>query len=145
MALTRGTVAETAGSLPVRTDTGRDLAKRSARSRLRAYSSPPNPHKMPAKKNRETPFHFPLVPLLGVVAGRQGKHSKVVSAILSDLRQLDAHSAIKVSLEANGAKKADLRSALHRAARIRNIKLSTTSDDKNLYVFHGQPRNQRLG
>ncbi len=99
---------------------------------------------MPAKKQRETPHHFPLVPLQGIAAGRQGKHSKVVSEILSDLEKLDAYSAIKVSLEAAGAKKADLRSALHRAAKIRNLELATTADNKNLYVFRRRPRNQPL-
>ena len=46
-----------------------------------------------------------------------GKHYKIVSQILSDLKKLDQYSALKVESLKVGVKKADLRAAPHRAAQ----------------------------
>ncbi len=62
-----------------------------------------------------------------------------MSEILSDLRKLDEHSAIKIDLSETGEKKADLRSALHRAAKNNKMNLATTSDEKHLFVFRKLP------
>jgi hypothetical protein len=89
-------------------------------------------------KNRrqEAPSsHFPSVPLAEAVESRTSRHAKIVSQILSDVEKLDEYSAIKVNLFDSGEKKADLRSALHRAAKKSNVILATTSDEKHLYVF----------
>src|SRR4030081_550107 len=86
--------------------------------------------------------HFPSVPLAEAVDNRVSRHGKIVSEILSDLEQLDEFSAIKVNLAEAGKKKADLRSALHRAARKNNVHLATTSDVKHLYVFRGLPKSR---
>ncbi len=71
---------------------------------------------MPGKKGGQ-PLHFPVTPLAELRGGRIGKHSKMVSEILSDLKKLDEYSALKIDLAEAGYKKADLRSALHRAAK----------------------------
>ena len=86
-------------------------------------------------------LHFPVVPLAAATNSRNGKHRKIVLEIFSDLKKLDEHSAIKVDFAEAGLKKADLRSAVHRAAKKRNIDLVTTSDQKNLYIF---PRPRQL-
>ena len=89
---------------------------------------------MKAKKTQISPPHFPAVPLTDANQ-RAGKHHKIVSDILSDLGKLDQYSAIKIDLVELGKNKGDLRAALHRAAKKKNIDLVTTSDERNLYVF----------
>jgi hypothetical protein len=85
-------------------------------------------------------LHFPAVPLTTATSNRNGKHRRITAEILSDLKQLDEHSALKVNFVEAGVKKADLRSAVHRAAKNKNMNLVTTSDQKNLYVFHRPSR-----
>ena len=89
---------------------------------------------MKSKKFAKASLHFPLVSL-AEANKRVGKHHRIVHDVLSDLAKLDEYSAIKIDLAAVGKKKADLRAALHRAARNAKIPLATTSDTKNLYVF----------
>ncbi len=66
-----------------------------------------------------------------------GRRAELVSMILSDFEKLDEHYALKIDLGQVGETKANLRSALHREARKRQINLSTRSDEKHLYVFRG--------
>jgi hypothetical protein len=85
-------------------------------------------------------LHFPSVPL-AQANKRAGKHYRIVRDILSDIARLDEFSAIKINLAVIGKKKADLRAAIHRAAKRQNVPLSTTSDDKHLYVFRSSPNS----
>jgi hypothetical protein len=96
---------------------------------------------MKNRKQQTASSHFPSVPLAEAVDSHLSKHAKIVSEILSDLEKLDEFSAIKVNLSDSGEKKADLRSALHRAARKNNMTLATTSDEIHLYVFRKVPRS----
>lgn len=89
---------------------------------------------MKAQKRAKPSLHFPLVSL-AEANKRAGKHHSIVYDILSDLAMLDEYSAIKVDLAAVGKKKADLRAALHRAARNAKLPLATSSEGNNLYVF----------
>jgi hypothetical protein len=89
---------------------------------------------MKIRKSSTGSLHFPRVSL-AEANKRAGKHHKIVRDILSDLAKLDQYSAIKIDLVAVAKKKADLRAALHRAARNAKIRLATTSDKNNLYVF----------
>jgi hypothetical protein len=89
---------------------------------------------MKAKKTQDSPLHFPVVPLTEANQ-RAGKHHKIVSDILSDFARLDQYGAIKIDLAEVGKKKADLRAALHRAVKKKNLNLVTTSDERHLYVF----------
>ncbi|MFB3916490.1 MAG: hypothetical protein ACE14M_07165 [Terriglobales bacterium] len=95
----------------------------------------------PSKRRRKAPLYFPPVPLAEVVT-TTGKHSKIISEIFSDLQILDNHCALKIALAEVGEKKADLRSALHRAARKKHMALATASDKEHLYVFRPQPKPQ---
>ena len=97
---------------------------------------------MKNKKPQAASSHFPSVPLAEAVDSRTSRHAKIVSEILSDLEKLDQYSAIKVNLTDSGEKKADLRSAIHRAAKKNNTPLATTSDDKHLFVFRKLPRSR---
>ncbi|MGA9308236.1 MAG: hypothetical protein WBW31_22755 [Candidatus Sulfotelmatobacter sp.] len=71
-----------------------------------------------------------------VPQGRKGKHRKAVADILADLPKLTAQQAIKVPLSSlNGEKMQNLRSALNRVTREKNIPVVTSSDKKFLYVW----------
>ena len=72
---------------------------------------------------------------LDVPKGRDGKHKKIVTQILSELEQLDPERALKVPLKALPDTKENIRSALNRATRQRGINISTSSDAEFLYIW----------
>ena len=78
---------------------------------------------------------FSTVPLSDIPSSRKSRHGRIVAEILTQLKTLDASSAIRIPLGEIGEHKANLRSALHRAARNARVDLMTASDEKNLYVF----------
>jgi hypothetical protein len=92
------------------------------------------------KKGSGTSLHFPAVPLTQANQ-RAGKHYRLVSDILSDVVSLDEFSAIKIDLAESGVKKAHLRAAIHRAAKKQKMKVGTTSDERNIYVFRFSLKN----
>ena len=71
--------------------------------------------------------HYAAVDRSDVPQGRKGKHRKAVSDILADLSKL------------NGEKMQNLRSALNRVTREKNIPVETSSDEKYLYVWRADP------
>ena len=80
--------------------------------------------------------HYESVDQAEVPQGRKGKHRKTVADILGDLTKLKPQQAIKVPLSSlNGEKMQNLRSALNRVTRERNIPVETSSDEKYLYVW----------
>jgi len=81
--------------------------------------------------------HYESLNQAEVPRGRKGKHRKAVADILADLGKLKPQQAIKVPLSSlNGEKMQNLRSALNRVTRERNIPVVTSSDEKYLYVWH---------
>lgn len=84
--------------------------------------------------------HYAAVNRSEVPQGRHGKHRKAVGDILADLSKLDAQQAVKIPLSSlNGEKMQNLRSALNRATREKNIPVATSSDEKYLYVWRADP------
>ncbi len=84
--------------------------------------------------------HYSAVNRVDVPQGRKGKHRKAVGDILADLAKLNAQQAIKIPLSSlNGEKMQNLRSALNRATREKNIPVVTSSDEKYLYVWRADP------
>jgi hypothetical protein len=84
--------------------------------------------------------HYAAVNRSDVPQGRKGKHRKVVGDILADLSKLKAQQAVKIPLSSlNGEKMQNLRSALNRATREKNIPVETSSDEKYLYVWLADP------
>ena len=60
--------------------------------------------------------------------------------ILSDLSKLKPRQAVKIPLSSlHGEKMQNLRSALNRVTREKNIPVETSSDEKYLYVWRADP------
>jgi hypothetical protein len=84
--------------------------------------------------------HYAALNRSDVPQGRKGKHRKAVADILGDLSKLNAKQAIKIPLSSlNGEKMQNLRSALNRVTRERDIPVETSSDEKYLYVWRADP------
>jgi len=84
--------------------------------------------------------HYAAVNRSDVPQGRKGKHRKAVADILADLTKLNTQQAVKIPLSGlNGEKMQNLRSALNRVTREKNIPVVTSSDEKYLYVWRADP------
>jgi hypothetical protein len=80
--------------------------------------------------------HYTSVNRTDVPQGRKGKHRKAVADILADLSKLSDQQAVKIPLSGlNGEKMQNLRSALNRVTREKNIPVVTSSDEKYLCVW----------
>jgi len=73
-----------------------------------------------------------------VPKGRDGKHKRIVTQLLSDIDQLESGRALKIPLAALPDTKENIRSALNRATRQRGIELATFSDAEFLYVWKAE-------
>ncbi len=86
-------------------------------------------------ETNRAPSRFQSISQLEVPKGRDGKHKKIVSELMSDIDHLGSGSALKVPLSALPDTKENIRSALNRAARQRGIEVATSSDAEYLYVW----------
>jgi hypothetical protein len=80
--------------------------------------------------------HFKTMAMVDVPRSRNGKHKKIVTAILRDLDQLGVDAAFKVPLAELGDTKENVRSALNRATRKSNREVATATDENFLYVWN---------
>jgi hypothetical protein len=80
-------------------------------------------------------MNFPSIQQEDVPKGREGKHKKIISRLLSDIDQLASGSALKVPLARLPDTKENIRSALNRATHQRGIEVSTSSDEDYLYIW----------
>ena len=80
-------------------------------------------------------MRFESVLQADVPKGRDGKHRLIVEQLLNDIGQLEEGSALKVPLSALPDSKENIRSALSRATRQREIEIATASDEDFLYVW----------
>lgn len=91
---------------------------------------------MTAKDEPEAiPMTFESISQADVPKGRDGKHKKIVSQLLNDLSQLQSGSALKIPLSELPDSKENIRSALSRATKQKNIEIATSSDEGFLYVW----------
>jgi hypothetical protein len=87
-------------------------------------------------RNQEIPAaKFQSVLQANVPKGREGKHKKIVQELIEGIEQLQNGSALKVPLAELPDSKENIRSALSRATRQRNIDIATSSDENYLYVW----------
>jgi hypothetical protein len=78
---------------------------------------------------------FGSVLQVDVPKGRDGKHKRIITQLLSDIGQLEPGTALKIPLSELPDTKENIRSALSRAARQGKIDLATSSNDEFLYVW----------
>jgi hypothetical protein len=79
---------------------------------------------------------YERVPISGLLKGRRGKHNDLILGVLHDLGSLPKDEAIRIPLKKVGrVSLTNLRSAISRAARIRKIKIRTSSDSDYLYLW----------
>lgn len=78
---------------------------------------------------------YNAIPQKDVPKGREGKHKHIVMRILGDLEQLADGLALKIPLSDLPDTKENIRSALNRATRLRNMDVATSSDAEFLYVW----------
>ena len=93
---------------------------------------------MVAKKNGGGRYSalYQTVPVEALQQTRKGKHYDFVSGVLSDLEVLKPGSAIKIPLEGvKGISVVKLRAAINRATAAKGMKISTSSDAGNFYVW----------
>jgi hypothetical protein len=95
---------------------------------------------MAAKPDSDAaPMKFQSILQLDVPKGRDGKHKRIVTQLLSDIEGLVAGSALKIPLSALPDTKENIRSALNRATHHRGMEVSTSSDAEFLYVWKVEP------
>jgi hypothetical protein len=85
------------------------------------------------------PMKFQSILQLDVPKGRDGKHKRIVTQLLSDIEGLVAGSALKIPLSALPDTKENIRSALNRATHFRGMEVATSSDAEFLYVWKVEP------
>ncbi len=85
---------------------------------------------------KKSPMNFETMAQTDVPQGRDGKHKKIVTKILSDLDRLAAGVALKVPLASLEDSKENVRSALNRAIHKDERKIATASDAEFLYVWN---------
>jgi len=86
-------------------------------------------------------MRFESIQQVDVPKGRDGKHKKIVTQLLSDIGQLRAGSALKIPLSALPDTKENIRSALNRATHVRGLEVATSSDNEFLYVWKVEPES----
>jgi hypothetical protein len=84
---------------------------------------------------RSGSMRFESVSQADVPKGREGKHKRIITQLLSDIAQLKVGSALKVPLADLPDTKENIRSALSRAAAQRNLHIATSSNDEFLFVW----------
>jgi hypothetical protein len=84
-------------------------------------------------------MNFKHMRQVDVPQGRNGKHKKIVTQILSDLDQVQKGIALKVPLTELTESKERVRSALNRATRKSGRNVATASDADFLYVWTETP------
>jgi TusA-related sulfurtransferase len=87
------------------------------------------------------PTKFESVLQLDVPKGRDGKHKKIVTQLLTEIEQLAPGSALKVPISALPDTKENIRAALNRATRQRGIEVATSSDEDHLYIWKTQTQS----
>jgi len=81
------------------------------------------------------PIKYESIKQVDVPRGRDGKHKKIITQLLSDIEQLEEDRALKIPLSALPDSKENIRSALNRATHQKGIEVATSSDAEFLYIW----------
>ena len=91
---------------------------------------------MATNANSDTPpMKYQSIKQVDVPKGREGKHKKIITQLLSDIDQLEEDRALRIPLTALPDSKENIRSALNRATHQRGIEVATSSDSEFLYIW----------
>ena len=91
---------------------------------------------MAANPNSDTPpMKYQSIKQVDVPKGRDGKHKKIITQLLSDIEQLEEDRALRIPLSALPDSKENIRSALNRATHQKGIEVATSSDSEFLYIW----------
>jgi hypothetical protein len=82
---------------------------------------------------------FESILQVDVPKGRDGKHKQIITQLLEGIEKLQDGSALKIALSELPDTKENVRSALSRATRQRNMEVATSSDENFLYVWKTRP------
>jgi len=78
---------------------------------------------------------FGSIAQIDVPKGRDGKHKQIILELLDGIERLKPGTAMKIPLAELPDTKENIRSALSRATKQRQIEVATSSDDNFLYVW----------
>jgi hypothetical protein len=91
---------------------------------------------MATNANSDTPpMKYQSIKQIDVPKGRDGKHKKIITQLLSDIEQLEEDRALRIPLTALPDSKENIRSALNRATHQKGIEVATSSDAEYLYIW----------
>jgi len=79
--------------------------------------------------------NFQSIDQSDVPRGRDGKHKLIVTQLMNDIEKLPPGRALKIPLAELPDTKENIRSALNRATRQRDLEVATSSDMEFLYVW----------
>jgi len=99
----------------------------------------------PREKAKKEPMKFKAISQIDLPHGRNGKHKSIVSQLLSDLDQLRPGQALKIPLADLPDTKENIRSALNRATRIKELDVATSSDKDHFYVWVPEHKSSSPG
>ena len=80
-------------------------------------------------------MRFQSIRQTDVPKGRDGKHKHIINQLLSDISQLPEGQALKIPFAELPDTKENIRSALSRAARQKQLDLATSSDKDYLFIW----------
>jgi hypothetical protein len=86
-------------------------------------------------KMREPQERFLSIPQGDVPKGRDGKHKHIILQLMDSLEHLSQGAALKIPIADLPDTKENIRAALSRVTKQRNMDVATSSDDKYLYVW----------
>lgn len=87
------------------------------------------------EKSNHVSMNFASMLQSDVPTGRNSKHKDIVAQLLSDLSQLEPGRALRIPLTELPDTKENIRSALNRATRAKEMEVATSSDDQYLYIW----------
>jgi hypothetical protein len=83
-----------------------------------------------------SPLKYRRVPSGDLKSSRKGRHHELILGILNDLATLPGGSALQIPLDSVAELSvAGLRSAVTRATAKRKIRIETSSDEENFYIW----------
>lgn len=86
-------------------------------------------------KNSNVPQRFESIPQNEVPRGRDGKHRQIVVELIDAIGELRKGAALKISLADLPDSKENIRAALSRATKQRQLNIATSSDEEHLYIW----------